>query len=69
MEGFKVEKFNRRFAVVRSFLCEGDEEEEEEEKQMDTATFFEDRNTMSEFNISLAKTDTVYIDIETERCA
>jgi hypothetical protein len=69
MEGFKVENFNRSFVVERNFLCKGDEEKGEEEEQIDTATFFEDRNTMSEFNNSLAKTGAVYIDTETERCA
>ena len=48
--------------MVQSFSCEGDEEEEEEEEQMDNATFYEDRNTMSEVNITLTKTDAVYID-------
>jgi hypothetical protein len=47
--------------VVQSFSCEGEEEEEEEE-QMDTATFYENRNTMSEVNITLKKIDAVYID-------
>jgi hypothetical protein len=43
---------------VQSFLCEGDEEEEE----MDATRFSEDRNAMSEVNITLAKTGAVYID-------
>jgi len=48
--------------VVQSVSFEGDEEEEEEGEQMDTSTFYEDRNTMSEANITLEKTDAVYID-------
>jgi hypothetical protein len=47
---------------VQRFSCAGDEEGEAEEEQMDTNTFYEDRNTMSKVNITLAKTDTVYID-------
>ena len=64
---FKVQNFNRKFIVMQSFSCEAGKEEKEDEEQMDTTTFYEDRNTVSEVNITLAKTDTVYIDTETER--
>jgi hypothetical protein len=50
---------------VQSVSCEDEEEEKQEKEQMESTALYEDRNTMSVTNITRAKIDAVYVDIET----